>query len=236
MKAFMVATGEYQRLAEVTCRCFEWATGISIDVVTSVPDVGLGPAGNACAAKLSFCARGQHIVVDADLLLHSRVTLPEIPEEVFAACRAELKDKRLLEASRHYNVPVPTPLFSTGLFVASCAHAKVFARAVEWMSDAVSMTHEETVLNLALAQSKTPAMVLPQDLNRQLLTSMLAPGLHVARLVGVSAKMREIERIIRTHSPKALLAHLGGAIRPRAIAQVVGTPVRKQDLVVRRDN
>lgn len=204
MKAFTIATPEYAELARITSACFEWSTGLVPTIV--VPD------GDPYEAKLQLPDEEQYLFFDADLLFRRKLRLPEVPSgsviTAFAAAPLELLDRGLSEIRKVCKLP--TRLVSTGLFMASSDHRPVMARALELMRNppATSRAHEETWVNVALAELGTEVHLLPQPMNQQRITNVFAPTLHFCMERGPDAKLAAVRYNLEHHAPDDLRVFL----------------------------
>jgi hypothetical protein len=208
MKAYVVATGAYTKLATVTARCLEWASGL--DVVTidvAHPIAGVPEAEWPFAAKCLVNDPGQHVVADADLLFMRKFEVPTIQRGTFAGVKAEMYEGRLQATLDKYGGD-PSAFVNTGLFVTDETHHVARAQAVAWMRDGVSVLHEESLLNIALQKRDVPIQYLDPKLNRQRITSVYDTGLHLCGKRGLAAKLKEVHYLLQHHAPAELRRYL----------------------------
>lgn len=201
MRAFCVVTPDYADLAAITVPAFEWATGLSVTVVSEV-DASYGYEA-PYAAKLMLPDSEQYVCFDADLLFLRHWPVPSIPENTFAGVRAQKYERNLAAVLKAYGGD-PKKFLNTGLFVASWQHRDTMRRALEWLRDGVSSLHEESVLNCALQRNGIPLHELPRTVNQQIITTMNATGFHLCGQRGLNAKLREARYLVRTFAPPEL--------------------------------
>jgi hypothetical protein len=226
MKAFTIATGEYAELARITAVCFEWSTGLAPTILTDVAD--------PFEAKLQLPDGEQYVFLDADVMFRKRWVIPEVPLDTFAAAPLQMIERGLHAIGKRHELP--KSMLSTGLFISSSAHAPVTARARELMrTPNESTAGDETWLNIALHEAQTPILVLPQDVNVQLVTSVYATALHFCGERGAKAKFAAVRYNLEHHAPDELREFLrdrgvGDFVRPsprgrRALGADGRTPI-----------
>jgi hypothetical protein len=212
MMAFCVVTPEYSELAAITVPAFEWATGLSVTVVSEV-DASFGPEA-PYAAKLTLPDAEQYVFFDADLLFLRQFELPELEYDEFAAVPAQKYERDLRAVVDAYGGD-PKKFVNTGLFIASAAHRPAMRLAAQWMQEGISCLHEESVLNCALQSTGARMRRLPLTLNQQIITSMNRTGFHLCGQRGIEAKLREARYLVRTFAPPELRKLLGLTYGPQ---------------------
>lgn len=241
MRGFTIGAGAYRRLAVTAAACAEWATGVPFTVLDAVPDYGLGDE-NPHAHKLQLPDDDQYLWVDADVWFMRRWSVPDVPLETFAACRAEAHEAALAKVLERYGGE-RSKFLNTGLFIASNAHRDVMRQAFDWMREGLSRMHEESVLNCALQVAGTPTMELPGTVNAQKLTAVRGPiAVHACAQRTLAAKTQQLHWVLGFAEPALLemLASRGLGDFRRALGPnqrpVHPAPVRRTNLRVGRND
>jgi hypothetical protein len=205
VKAYTIATPEYAELARITAACCAWATGLEVVVLTDVAD--------PFEAKLQIDDE-QYLFFDADLLLRRQWEVPRVPLGTFAAAPLECGDRGRKAIREQHKLPAQ--MMSTGLFIADRSHAPVMTRALELMraNPGVSSAQEETWLNVALQETGTPVLLLPQTVNSQLHKSVREVGMHFCFERGAEAKLAAVRFNLERYAPDELRDYL----RTRGVA------------------
>ncbi len=197
----MIATGDYKQLAAYTAPAFEWATGLQLEV--------LEPEGEPFRAKLELDDAKQYIFVDADVMFLRRWAVPDVPLDAFAAERAFMFERNLGRILQDY--PVSRGAWvNTGLFIASAKHRAVMARARELFDLGFSQLHEETVLNIALAEAETPRVPL-RGVQTQRGYNAGERAAHLSGFRGVDGKLAQLRWLLWWQAGDELKQHLAAA-------------------------
>lgn len=203
MRVFMLASGDYMSLAELTAKAFTWCTRLPVELLDGAHEL-----------KMQVPCGEQYMMLDADQVFLRHWRVPEVPLGTFAAAKVQFPSVDDEAIAREFSVS-RHGFLNTGLFIADPSHEPVFAQARELFPRGFS-SKDEAPINIALQQRATPIQLL-ERVNSQKGYKPGCYSVHPCMMRGGARKLAEAKRLWWYHGDKRLRKHLGIGPQPRVV-------------------